>query len=261
MKYPNILFFRDEEYSAIDTFLAVNEEKLNCTINPTSNPEDVLKLFDVNYHLIVTYGKSEAEYYGRMGHLVNRMRMRWLHFSENIKDIDAFNRGVNYCYIYNCLIPRQLTRPIFSVFTTCYNSYDKFYRPYNSLKAQSLKDWEWVVVDDSPDDKHFEFLRTLAKKDSRIRLYRRSENSGNIGNVKNEAASMCRGKYILELDHDDEILVDCLADATKVFDEDPDVGYIWTQLISMRMAIHTRMAITLVLDMQDTTVKNTMEHG
>ena len=39
--------------------------------------------------------------------------------------------------------------------------------------------------------------------DSRVRLYRRSENNGNIGNVKNEAISLCRGKYILEFDHDD----------------------------------------------------------
>jgi glycosyltransferase involved in cell wall biosynthesis len=227
MKYPNILFFRDESYGAIDTFLSANEEKLNCTLNPTSDPNEVLKLFDSNYHLIVTYGKSETEYYGRMGYLVNRMRLRWLHFYENIKDLDAFNRGVNFCYIHNCLLPHSITRPIFSIFTTCYNSYAKFHRPYNSLKAQSLQDWEWVVIDDSPDDKHFEFLRTLAKNDSRIRLYRRSENSGNIGNVKNEAASLCRGKYILELDHDDEILQDCLSDAEKVFEKDPEVGFVY----------------------------------
>lgn len=227
MKYPNILFFRDESYAEIDTFLSANEEKLNCTLNPTSDPNEVLKLFDSNYHLIVTYGKSESEYYGRMGNLVNRMRLRWLHFYENIKDLDSFNRGVNFCYIHNCLLPHSITRPIFSIFTTCYNSYAKFHRPYNSLKAQSLQDWEWVVVDDSPDDKHFEFLRTLAKADPRIRLYRRSENSGNIGNVKNEAASLCRGKYLLELDHDDEILPDCLSDAEKVFEKDSDVGFVY----------------------------------
>ena len=227
MKYPNILFFRDEEYSAIDTFLSVNEEKLNCTLNFTSNPDDVLKLFDPNYHLIVTYGKSETEYYSRMGGLVNRFRLRWLHFSDNVKNIEEFNRGVNYCYIHNCLLPNEVTRPTFSIFTTCYNSYQKFFRPLTSLKAQKMRDWEWVVLDDSPDDKHFEFLRGIAKTDPRIRLYRRAENSGNIGNVKNEAASMCRGKYILELDHDDELLEDCLGDATKVFDEDPEVGFVY----------------------------------
>ena len=226
MKYPNILFFRDEQYSAIDTYLSANESKLNCTLNFTSNPDDVLKLFDPNYHLIVTYGKNESEYYGKMGNMVNRFRLRWLHFYENIKDLDSFNRGVNFCYIHNCLLPRKITRPIFSVFTTCYNSYQKFYRPYNSLKAQVFQDWEWVVLDDSPDDKHFEFLRGIAKKDPRIRLYRRAENSGNIGNVKNEAVGLCRGQFLLELDHDDEILPECLADAVKVF-EDESVGFVY----------------------------------
>ena len=131
MKYPNILFFRYEKYAAIDTFLSVNEEKLNCNLNFTSDPKDVLKMFDCNYHILVTYGETEQEYYPSMNELVNRMRMRWIHF-KSVEDINAFNQGVNYCYIHNALIPHEMTRPIFSAFTTCYNSYHKFLRPYES---------------------------------------------------------------------------------------------------------------------------------
>ena len=168
MKYPNILFFRHEEYAAIDTFLIENEEKLNCTVNPTSNPDDVLKLFDSNYQILVTYGKTVQEYYQSMNRCVERFRLRWIHF-ETI-DIDAFNRGVNYCYIHNVLLPHERTRPVFSAFTTCYNSYQKFLRPYTSLKEQTMNDWEWVVLDDSPDEKHFDFLKKLVGGDSRVRL-------------------------------------------------------------------------------------------
>jgi glycosyltransferase involved in cell wall biosynthesis len=226
MKYPNILFFRHEKYAAIDTFLSVNEEKLNCNLNFTSDPNDILKLFDCNYHILVTYGESEQEYYASMVHLVNRMRLRWIHF-KSVEDLDAFNRGVNYCYIHNVVIPHETTRPVFSAFTTCYNSYHKFLRPYQSLKLQTMRDWEWVVLDDSPDEKHFAFLKELVGKDPRVRLYRRAINSGNIGNVKNEVASMCRGKYVLELDHDDEILPECLGDAVKAFETDPEVGFVY----------------------------------
>ena len=42
------------------------------------------------------------------------------------------------------------------------------------------------------------FLKQILT-DKRIRLYKRDKNSGNIGNVKNEAISLCRGKYVLEL--------------------------------------------------------------
>ena len=227
MKYPNILFFRDESYKEIDTFIQENKDKYECSFTISSNPQDAMKLFDPNYHVLVTYGKTAEEYFGRMGLLTDRFRKRWIHYFETVKDIQAFNQGVNYCYINTCMKPRAETRPIVSVFTTCYNTYLKLHRPYNSLKAQTLRDWEWVILDDSPDDTHFEFLRKIAKDDPRIRLYKRAANSGNIGNVKNEAASLCRGKYILELDHDDDILPDCLADAAKVFDENPQVGFVY----------------------------------
>ena len=225
MKYPKVLFFRHDQYAAIDTFLSVNEDKLECTVEITSNPKDVLKMFDCNYHILATYGKTEEEYYGSMGAVVNRMRMRWIHVKE--VSIPDFNRGVNYCYIHNVVMPHERTRPVFSVFTTCYNSFAKFFRPYGSLNRQTMKDWEWVVLDDSPDEAHFKFLRETVFDDPRIRLYSRDRNSGNIGNVKNEAASLCRGKYVLELDHDDEILPDCLADAVKAFESDPDVGFVY----------------------------------
>ena len=41
-------------------------------------------------------------------------------------------------------------------------------------------------------DKHFAFLKEKLSSDNRI-----------IGNVKNEAISLCRGKYVIEMDHDD----------------------------------------------------------
>jgi hypothetical protein len=49
MKYPNVIFFRKDEYDIIDSFFNKNKEKLLCTLNITS----VLnKLNDSNYHLI-----------------------------------------------------------------------------------------------------------------------------------------------------------------------------------------------------------------
>jgi hypothetical protein len=95
--------------------------------------------------------------------------------------------------------------------------------------------WEWIILDDSPDDDHFQFLRENLSRDCRIRLYRRSENSGSIGNVKNEAVALCRGKYVLEMDHDDEILPTVLEDATIVFSKDGDgeIGFIYMDFINI----------------------------
>jgi glycosyltransferase involved in cell wall biosynthesis len=227
MKYPNILFFRYEKYAKIDVFFKKNEQELLCNINIIDNKLEINKLFDPSYHLILTYG-LDNEYNTDVNDIIPpEMRKRWLHFNS-IDDLERFNNGVNFCYHhYLAINNNENKRPTFSIFTTCYKSYEKIFRAYNSLLKQELKFWEWVVIDDSPEDDHFNFLKSVLDKDKRVRLYKRSENSGNIGNVKNEAVSLCRGKYVLELDHDDEILPDLLKDATKVFDDNDDIGFIY----------------------------------
>jgi glycosyltransferase involved in cell wall biosynthesis len=233
MKYPYVIFYRLETFSDIDNFFIKNNEKLNCTIYFTSNKNDLNKLFDSNYQILVTYGDKEEYYIDNVNSIIaERMRDRWIHLNE-INSIDDFNRAVNYCFIYNCTYNREHIRPIFSVFTPSYNSYHKIERAYNSLLKQTLKDWEFVIIDDSPDDNHFNFLRKLMINDSRVRLYRKSENNGNIGNLKNETVSLCRGKYVLEFDHDDEILPFVLQDSATYFDNNPDIGFIYMDCISL----------------------------
>jgi len=237
MKYPNIIFFRFNKYNDIDNYLLNNEYE--CNFNITDNYKELNKLFDSNYHLLITYGDTEQEYHNTiLPNIVSRFSNRWIHkCKKDILNIKQFNDTVNYCYINNVIKVREIHRPEFSIFTTCYNTWDKFDRVYNSLINQKLKDWEWVIIDDTPiptysEKNHFFFLREKCKNDSRIRLYCRSENSGNIGNVKNEAVSLCRGKYILELDHDDEILPDCLNDASEEFKDD-EVGFIYMDFINI----------------------------
>jgi glycosyltransferase involved in cell wall biosynthesis len=232
MKYPCVVFFRHPKYSYIDNIFS-NKDEVDCTLFFTDNKDDLYKLFDPNYQILVTFGPDECEYTGVCNEIISdRIRKRWLHYKE-IKCVKDFCRGVNFCFLHNCTLNREDIRPIFSIFTTTYNSYDKIIRAYNSLKSQTLNDWEWVIVDDSPDDNHFTFLKTKLSDDYKIRLYRRAQNSGNIGNVKNEAISLCRGKYIIEFDHDDEIPETVLQDSTTYFDNHPDVGFIYMDFINI----------------------------
>jgi glycosyltransferase involved in cell wall biosynthesis len=235
MKYPYILFFRYDEYSYIDEFLNANKDKLSCSVFIVNKKEDLNKLYDTNYHLLITFGEDEISYYKDVNDTIaDRMRKQWMHYKvldEN--NLNDFNNGVNFCYLNSCVTTKENTRPIFSLFTTCYNSYDKIIRAYDSIKTQILIDWEWVILDDSPDDEHFVFLKNNLSQDKRIRLYKRSENNGNIGNVKNEAISLCRGKYVLEMDHDDEILPYVLSDAANIFDNNDDIGFIYMDFINI----------------------------
>lgn len=234
MKYPFIIFYRHDQYKKeTDIFYEENKDQLNCTIFFTDKKEDLNKLFNSNYQILITYGLEESEYVGNCNEIIApRMRDRWIHY-KTLPNINQFNYSVNYCFITNCAHNREDVRPVFSIFTTTYNSYHKITRAYDSLKKQELKDWEWVIVDDSPDDEHFIFLRKELCEDQRIRLYRRSENNGSIGNVKNEAVMLCRGKYVLEFDHDDIILPFVLYESAKLFDKNDDIGFIYMDFINI----------------------------
>ena len=232
-RYPSVILFRYNKYSHIDTFIENNKPDFMCTIHVTSDIEELAKLFNPNYHLLVTYGDSYDEYHNEIAHrLPQRFSGRWFHKTD-ITDIHEFNHNVNYCYITNVIERREKTRPIFSIFTTCFKSYDYIDTAYESIKKQSLIDWEWVIMDDTPEDEHFTFLKEKLSADNRVRLYKRDRNSGNIGNVKNEAISLCRGKYILEMDHDDEILCDCLRDAHDIFQTDEQIGFVYGDTIHL----------------------------
>ena len=227
MNYPNIVFFRYDVYSDIDTFIDEKHSEFNCNFNIISSYNDLNKLYNPNYHLLITYGPDEKEYYVDVNRIISsRIRKRWLHFTS-IEDINKINQAVNYCYMKLVTSPPEEMRVTFSIFTTCYKSYEKILRAYNSVKSQTCIDWEWVILDDSPDDDHFKFLCNLFENNSKIRLYKRNSNSGSIGDVKNEVVSLCRGKYVLELDHDDEILPDVLSDSVNTFEKDPDIGFIY----------------------------------
>jgi glycosyltransferase involved in cell wall biosynthesis len=234
MKYPFILFYRLEKYSTIDKFFITNGEKLNCSVFITNNKKELNKLYNSNYQILVTFGPDQNEYEDLFFNLLipERMKQQWIHLKE-IQNPEMFTKIVNDLFIFNCARHREQLRPIFSIFSTTYNSYDKIIRAYNSVKKQIFNDWEWVIVDDSPDDKHFDFLKKLMLSDNRIRLYKRSENSGNIGNVKNESITLCRGKYVIELDHDDEILPSTLQDSVNLFESDKDVGFIYMDFINI----------------------------
>jgi glycosyltransferase involved in cell wall biosynthesis len=233
MKYPFVLFYRLEKYSSIDNFFINNGDKLDCSVFITNNTKELNKLYNSNYQILVTFGPDKSEYDNIFANLISeRMKNQWIHLTE-ITDPQLFTQNVNGTFIFNCTRNREQLRPTFSIFSTTYNSYDKIIRAYDSVKKQIFNDWEWVIIDDSPDDKHFDFLKKLMISDNRIRLYKRSENSGNIGNVKNESISLCKGKYVIELDHDDEILPSTLQDSVDLFESDKDVGFIYMDFINI----------------------------
>jgi glycosyltransferase involved in cell wall biosynthesis len=158
------------------------------------------------------------------------IRRRWVHFveaPENLGEI-AYNVAMNY--ILNTPIPKV------SFFTPAYNTpLDRLWRLYNSIKAQTSHEWEWVIVNDSPNNKSLsEELKMLSTFDSRVRVFTFKKASGGvIGDVKYKAASLCRGDILAEVDHDDELMPKCCEYLIEASEARPECGFFYTDCVEL----------------------------
>lgn len=93
-----------------------------------------------------------------------------------------------------------------SVFTPT-NNLKYLDRAYASLLNQTHTKWEWIVLVNGGCDVP-EFV------DPRVKVFT-TNTTGMVGTLKREAAGYCRGEYLVELDHDDELLPTCLEEISK----------------------------------------------
>ena len=117
-----------------------------------------------------------------------------------------------------------------SVVTPTYNTKpDVLARTWAALKAQTYIDWEWVVYDDSPNlDTYRQVYGFCADERYRIRLYRpHVPSGGNIGYVKRTAFGLAHGDILVELDHDDSLTPDALAEIAEAFNNS-EVGFVYS---------------------------------
>src|SRR6056300_5591 len=139
------------------------------------------------------------------------------------------------CASHNEIFKNKET-PIMSVFTPAYMTNERIYRTYKSLSEQTYVNWEWVVVDDSPegDYKTWEYLKDIARNDYRVHIHRMRPNSGgNVGEVKHRAATLWNGEWLIELDHDDYLMKTALEDILNASKQHPDAGFIYTDCCEM----------------------------
>lgn len=86
--------------------------------------------------------------------------------------------------------------PFFSVIVPAYNSEKYIYKGLNSIKAQTFKDYELIIVCDSYTDKTEEIVRRYTDK-----VY--ISNYGSAGGSRNIGIDNAIGEWILFMDDDD----------------------------------------------------------
>lgn len=91
--------------------------------------------------------------------------------------------------------------PAVSVIVPCFNYGHLLGETLESVRCQSLSDWECIVVDDGSTDNTGAVARAYASKDSRF-IYQAQENRG-LSAARNAGLRSAKGEYAQLLDSDD----------------------------------------------------------
>ena len=134
----------------------------------------------------------------------------------------------------------SLNRPYVTVTIPMYNNALFILETINSVLAQTFTDFELLIYDDHSTDASYDIAASLT--DSRIKLFRNSENLGPAGNW-NRAISKVRGKYVKLVCGDDLLFPEGLEKQVKVFDDPQNAG---VSLVSSQRTIIDPAGKTLI---------------
>ncbi|MCY4504763.1 MAG: glycosyltransferase family 2 protein [Hyphomicrobiales bacterium] len=86
----------------------------------------------------------------------------------------------------------------------------------DSIRAQTMDDWELIVVDDGSEDETGDLVRRYCARDSRIRYVRQPH--GGAARALNTGLRLARGDYLHTQDDDDVAYAEMLAKCTAFLD-------------------------------------------
>jgi glycosyltransferase involved in cell wall biosynthesis len=120
-----------------------------------------------------------------------------------------------------------MTRPLVSVILPAYNRLTHLCAAIESVRAQTLTDWELIIGDDGSDGDTRTFLSQLA--DARIRVLSLSH-SGNPSRTRNAAIHAANGEFLAFLDSDDLWLPHKLERQLALMSDRPARRWSYTQV-------------------------------
>lgn len=163
-----------------------------------------------------------------LNNLPFEIRKKWIY--EKTFNPKLFAKHIVEVFLHNINRDESQREKLFSVFTCAFNTSKKqLLRLYESLKSQTYKNWNWYILDDSTSSSTSEIINNF--HDPRIFIFKNISNHGNIGFNKHMIGMMCDGDYLVEVDHDDELMPDCFKYIYQAFTEFPDTDFVYSYAI------------------------------
>jgi O-antigen biosynthesis protein len=99
----------------------------------------------------------------------------------------------------------------------------------NSLREQTFRgSWEWIILANGPNRKEIVQLVEHYDRDLPIRVEIASRRIDTIGALKRHACSLTDAEVVVELDHDDLLPPEALAEIWRAFEEHPKIGSLYS---------------------------------
>lgn len=119
--------------------------------------------------------------------------------------------------------------PIVSLLVPVYNTEKKYLKKMiQSVLNQIYPNFELCLVDDSSSNPEIkQFLEEISRRDKRIKTAFHSQNQGIVATT-NTALFLATGEFIGLLDHDDLLTPDCLFEAVKLLNKEPQADLIYS---------------------------------
>ena len=115
--------------------------------------------------------------------------------------------------------------PLVSVVMPVYNGADYLGEAIDSILAQTLADFELLIVDDGSRDNSAQIVRSYQKRDSRIRFFRHEANLGQAA-AQNTGIAAAKGAFLAAMDSDDISTPQRLEKQLAFLQANPDIGLV-----------------------------------
>ncbi|APY00734.1 glycosyltransferase family 2 protein [Lacinutrix venerupis] len=111
-------------------------------------------------------------------------------------------------------------KPLVSIIIPTYRRAHLITGALDSIIAQCFKNWECIIVDDGSDELTIKTLKKFIKKDSRIKLLSRLNNTlKGPSACRNLGLRNAKGKYIQFFDDDDVMYYNLLSDKIEIMEK------------------------------------------
>ena len=110
--------------------------------------------------------------------------------------------------------------PKISLIIPMYNTEKYITQCLDSVAAQTLKDYEVIVIDDCSTDNSVKAVEALTDKfEGRLQLVKLKKNNGSPGIPRNKGLKLAKGKYIVFLDSDDLLMDTALEELYTIIEK------------------------------------------